>query len=73
MQAIPLAQDDSGLQSNPDALVIIVFVILAGLLLNWAQRKWMPGMSWITRLFVIGGGALVLGGVFYGYLYNVNA
>jgi hypothetical protein len=63
------AQDDS-LQNNPDALVIIIAVICAGLLLNWAQRKWMPKMSITTRLFVIGGGALVLGGLFYGYFYN---
>jgi hypothetical protein len=70
VQVYPLAEADGSLQDNPNAFVIIVFVILAGLLLNWAQRKWMPGMSRTTRLFVIGGGALVLGGVFYGYIYG---
>lgn len=68
-----LGQDDGSLQNNPDAVVIIVFVILAGLLLNWFQRKWMSGMSRRNRLFFIGVGALVLGGVFYGFVYDVNA
>ena len=58
------SQDDGG------TLIVIIAVICAGLLLNWAQRKWMPKMSRTTRIFFIGVGALVLGGVFYGYFYN---
>ncbi|MFI5953374.1 hypothetical protein [Cryptosporangium sp. NPDC051539] len=68
-----LGEDGSTLRDNPDAFVIIIFVILAGLLLNWAQRKWMPKMSRRNRMFFLGVGALILGGVFYGYVYNVNA
>ncbi|EXG80747.1 hypothetical protein [Cryptosporangium arvum] len=68
-----LGQDAGGLENNPRAIVIIVFVILAGLLLNWFQRKWMKGMSFRNRVFFIGIGALILGGVFYGFVYNVNA
>ncbi|GAA3387561.1 hypothetical protein [Cryptosporangium minutisporangium] len=68
-----LGQEDGTLRDNPNAFIIIVFVILAGLLLNWAQRKWMPGMSFRNRIFVIGVGALLLGGFFYGYVYDVNA
>jgi predicted membrane channel-forming protein YqfA (hemolysin III family) len=59
-----------GLQNNPDALVIIIFVILAGLLLNWLQRKYLKSMSLKTRVFFIGIGALVVGGLFYGFFYN---
>ena len=70
---MPLGQDEGGLQNNPDAFVIIVFVILAGLLLNWFQRKWMASMSRRNRIFFVGVGALVLGGVFYGFAYDVNA
>ncbi|WP_073260519.1 hypothetical protein [Cryptosporangium aurantiacum] len=68
-----LGQEDGTLRDNPDTMIIVVFVILAGLLLNWAQRKWMPGMSRRNRIFVIGVGALVLGGFFYGYLFDVAA
>ncbi|MFG1925554.1 hypothetical protein [Cryptosporangium sp. NPDC048952] len=65
-----LGQDDGSLQNNPRAIVIIVFVILAGLLLNWFQRRWLKSMSLRNRFFFIGVGALVLGGVFYGLVYN---
>jgi len=69
---VPLGQDAGSLENNPNALVIIVFVILAGLLLSWFQRRWISGMSLRNRLFFIGVGALVLGGVFYGFVYDVN-
>ncbi|TQS44471.1 hypothetical protein [Cryptosporangium phraense] len=68
-----LGEADGTLRDNPNAFVIIIFVILAGLLLNWAQRKWMSKMSRRNRIFFIGVGALILGGVFYGYVYDVNA
>jgi len=68
-----LSEDAGALRDNPDAFVIIIFVLLAGLLLNWAQRRWMPGMSLRNRIFVIGVGALILGGFIYGYVYDVNA
>lgn len=72
VSGVLLSQDDGGLRNDPNAFVIIMFVILAGLLLNWFQRKWMKGMSRRNRIFFIGVGALVLGGVFYGFVYDVN-
>jgi hypothetical protein len=57
-------------QNDGGTLVVIIAVICAGLLLARALRKGMPKMSRITRIFVIGVGALILGGMFYGYFYN---
>jgi hypothetical protein len=64
------AAQDTSLRDNPNALVVIVAVIIAGLVLNWFQRKYLKKMAGVKRIYFIGVGALVLGGVFYAMVYN---
>ena len=72
MDAMNLAAQLATESPEPEnnALPLIILVVLAGALVFWVLRRFMPSMPLTRRVLWIAVGAVVLGGFFYGFVYS---